>query len=154
MYYLRKEIGPVLERLGKRYHVIAPVNRVPIEEYYLEMQSSRICISPFGYGEICWRDFEAMLCGCLSLSQTWAMLRLVLIYLSPTRPMFQSNGTYADLEEKCSYYLEHDGERQRIVDQAFEVLHSFYQGDGIMKAALAFTQQVGTLGTAVVSSQL
>ena len=29
------------------------------------MRHSRICISPFGYGEICWRDFEAILCGCL-----------------------------------------------------------------------------------------
>jgi len=26
---------------------------------------SKICISPFGYGEICWRDFEAIIFGCL-----------------------------------------------------------------------------------------
>ena len=65
MFYLRKDIGPALERLAKRYRVITPVNRVPVDEYYREMCGSRICVSPFGYGEICWRDFEAILCGCL-----------------------------------------------------------------------------------------
>ena len=42
MYYLRREIEPVLERLGQRYHIVMPVNRVPIDEYYREMRSSRI----------------------------------------------------------------------------------------------------------------
>jgi hypothetical protein len=134
MIHLRKRVGPALERLGKRYVVLMPTSRVSIEQYYLELKSSKICVSPFGYGEICWRDFEAVLCGCLLVKPNMDHVE--------TRPdIFQPHKTYvpvrwdfADLDEVCSHYLEHDHERQRIVAQAFNVLDEFYRGDDIVKA--------------------
>jgi hypothetical protein len=51
-YHLRKGIEPILRRLQKPYRVIIPTGRVPLEEYHREMMSSKICISPFGFGEI------------------------------------------------------------------------------------------------------
>lgn len=47
------------------------------DEYYTEMMRSRAVLSPFGWGEICYRDFEAMLFGCALLKpsvrhlETW-----------------------------------------------------------------------------------
>ena len=155
MYYLRKDIGPALERLGKYYHVITPFSRVPIEEYYLELQSSKICISPFGYGEICWRDFEAVLCGCLLVKPDVGHVETSPDLFKPYQTYVPVRWDFSDLEKKCSYYLEHDVERQRIVNQAVEVLHSFYKGDDIMKAAVKFMQQADTSkGTTVVSPEL
>lgn len=31
--------------------------------YLRELMHSVLCFSPFGYGEVCWRDYEAILCG-------------------------------------------------------------------------------------------
>lgn len=134
MYYLRRDIAPALERLGERYRIILPTNQVPTEEYYREMQSSRICVSPFGYGEICWRDFEAVLCGCLVIKPDMSHVETNPDIFKPYQTYVPVQWDFSDLEEKCSYYLEHDVERQHIAERAFNVLDEFYKTDGGMKA--------------------
>ena len=134
MNYLRKDIVPALGRLGDRYRIILPTNRVPIEEYYREMESSRICVSPFGYGEICWRDFEAALCGCLLIKPDMSHVETNPDIFKPYQTYVPVQWDFSDLEEKCSYYLEHDDERRRIAERAFNVLDEFYKTDGGMKA--------------------
>ena len=62
---LREPLRPALELMRKSNRVVTPDKRVATQDYYQELTSSKICISPFGYGEICWRDFEAVLCGAL-----------------------------------------------------------------------------------------
>ena len=62
---LRSNLQSQLESLANEFRVQAPTYIVSRKEYYREMLSSRICVSPFGYGEICWRDFEAILSGCV-----------------------------------------------------------------------------------------
>jgi hypothetical protein len=134
MYYLRKDIAPALGRLGERYRIILPTNRVPTGEYYREMQSSRICVSPFGYGEICWRDFEAILCGCLVIKPDMSHVETNPDIFKPYQTYVPVQWDFSDLEEKCSYYLEHDDERRRIAERAFIVLDEFYKSGGGMKA--------------------
>jgi len=34
------------------------------DAYYKELAASRVTIAPWGLGAACWRDWEAMLCGC------------------------------------------------------------------------------------------
>lgn len=46
-----------------------PIGRVPKAEYFMELRRTLIAVSPFGYGEICYRDFEAMLSGAAVLKQ-------------------------------------------------------------------------------------
>jgi hypothetical protein len=141
-YYLRKDIEPALRRLEKSFKVILPTSRVPRDEYYREMRTSKIYISPFGYGEICWRDFEAILCGCL-------LVKPDMRHVETNPDIFISNQTYvpvrwdfSDLEEKCSFYLEHGGERQRIVDRAYGVLDNFYRGEGVIEAFDSLLQSI------------
>lgn len=49
-------------------------------EYLQELRSTKILLSPFGYGEICHRDFEGFLSGCLVVKpemdhlETWPPL--------------------------------------------------------------------------------
>jgi hypothetical protein len=142
IYYLRKDIEPTLRRLEKSFKVIFPTERVPKDEYFRELRTSKICISPFGYGEICWRDFEAILCGCL-------LVKPDMSHVETNPDIFLSHQTYvplkwdfSDLEEQCSFYLEHEGERQRIADQAFMVLDNFYRREGVIKALDSLLQSV------------
>jgi len=61
--YRRKTVSfqraRVLEKLTKRI----PTNKVTRKEFFAEIRNSRMVISPFGWGEICYRDFEAWMAG-------------------------------------------------------------------------------------------
>ena len=113
--------------------MITPNKRVTLEEYYQEMTSSKICISPFGYGEICWRDFEAMLCGCLVIKPDMSHVETNPDIFKPFKTYVPVEWDFSDLEDKCIYYLTHEGERQRIVTDALKNLDEFYKNDGFIK---------------------
>lgn len=60
--YQRRE---VIERLKNANDLSCPdtTKRVPIKEYNKELMNSRTVCSPFGWGEICRRDFETFIYG-------------------------------------------------------------------------------------------
>lgn len=60
----RDESAKSVERLGARFHC-SGVTRIPRKQYLLELLRSKVVFSPFGWGEICFRDYEAVACGCL-----------------------------------------------------------------------------------------
>jgi hypothetical protein len=127
LYYLRKDIEPSLTGLQDRYNVIVPQKRVDREEYYLEMLSSKICLSPFGFGEICWRDFEAVICGCLLVKPDMSHLETTPDIFKPNETYVPVRWDYSDVQDKCTYYLTHPEERERIVAAASAALSNFYE---------------------------
>ena len=54
-----------MERLKNANGLSCPdtTKRVPIKEYIKELMNSRTVCSPFGWGEICRRDFETFIYG-------------------------------------------------------------------------------------------
>jgi hypothetical protein len=57
--YQRKTIAGVLHTTG------VPTSRIPARSYFRELLHSQYAVSPFGWGEVCIRDFEAVLHGCV-----------------------------------------------------------------------------------------
>lgn len=99
---------------------IAAEGRVRRHKFFAEMQRSKLCFSPFGYGEVCWRDYEAFATGAL-------LLKPDMDHLAVTPAAFESQQTYvplrwdlSDLEDKVDYYLQHEDERKAICRNAFE----------------------------------
>jgi hypothetical protein len=134
IYYLRRDIEPIVRRLESTYRVIIPDRRVPRDEYYREMLSSRICVSPFGYGEICWRDYESILCKCLLVKPDMGHAETNPDIFQPYKTYVPVKWDFSDLEEKCRYYLTNEGERERIVSAAYQVLDDFYSGGGFVRS--------------------
>lgn len=59
-------------RLEIRRRVAAigvPIDRIPRRVFFRELRRARAGISPFGYGEICYRDFELMVAGAAMVKQ-------------------------------------------------------------------------------------
>ncbi|MDR2553725.1 MAG: glycosyltransferase [Treponema sp.] len=89
--------------------------------YYRELENSKIILSPFGWGEVCFRDFEAILAGALLFKpdmthvKTWPD-----IYL-PYETYVPLDWDGGDLEEKVQRYLEDEKERKRIAENAYHV---------------------------------
>lgn len=128
-----------LEPLGSDYQLAASARFVeegliPQSQYLRELKHSRVVFSPFGWGETCWRDFDAICNDCLLVKPSMAHL--------DTQPnIFIENETYvpvrwdfADLEEKCRYYLERPEEMARIVGNARRVYTDYLEKGGFVNA--------------------
>jgi glycosyltransferase involved in cell wall biosynthesis len=104
-------------------------------EYFAELRRSKLCFSPFGYGEVCWRDFEAMMTGSL-------LLKPDVSHLTTDPDVFVAGETYvpiawdfSDLAEKVAHYLRHDDERQRIAANAYAIVHDYIANGGFIRFA-------------------
>lgn len=99
-------------------------------EFWSELRGSKVCFSPFGYGEICWRDIEAFMTGSVLLKPDMSHLQ--------TEPdLFRDDETYvsvawdfSDLEEKIRALLSDNARRERIAKTAWETAKRFLEQDG------------------------
>ncbi len=65
--YARRTIGYQRQRLAELLKGRVDTSRLGKRRYVRELCDSKVVLSPFGYGEVCYRDFEAFLCGALLL---------------------------------------------------------------------------------------
>ncbi len=117
----RRHLGGLLREAAERRGWSLVADRVPIRRYFADMERSRITFSPFGWGELCFRDFEAVRAGSL-------LLKPDMSHLATWPDIYLPGETYvpvawdgSDLEEKIAYYLGRPAEGRRIAENAFEV---------------------------------
>ena len=125
--FLRKYMLKKLKGMDYKWKIIATNQIIKKEDYLKELENSKICISPFGHGEVCLRDFEASLKGCLLIKPSMA-------HIITEPDIFIANETYvpvkwdlSDLKDKCTYYLENEGERNRIIRNARKVCIKYFK---------------------------
>lgn len=98
---------------------------IGLARYMQELRAAKIVFSPFGYGEVCWRDFEAVASGAVLLKPDMSHVR--------TEPdIFVAGETYmpvrwdlADFEDTVHRLLGDPGLRERLTRQAFAVLRDY-----------------------------
>lgn len=61
--YQRNQLIRILNEMPIEYNSFSG-SKVSKKEYIEELKNCKICVSPFGWGEICYRDFEAAIYGC------------------------------------------------------------------------------------------
>ncbi len=115
---LRAPAVAALESLPRDWAVAVPRERVPQADYDRELRSAKICVSPFGYGEICWRDFEAIMAGCLLVKPDMSHIRTAPDLFVPGETYVPVRWDYADLEAACAPFLADEGARMAIVRRA------------------------------------
>ena len=101
-------------------------NGVSHSAYLNELSRSRACLSPFGYGEVAWRDYEAILCQALLMKPDCAHLEVDPDIFVPFETYVPLEWDYSDLESKLRHYLHDESERRRISTNAFERLHQYF----------------------------
>jgi hypothetical protein len=144
LYSLRGTVGAALEPLTRQgFNVVLPDRRVDQKAYYEEMRSSKICISPFGYGELCWRDFETVLMGSLLVKPDMSHVRTEPNIFIPGETYVPVKWDYSDLAEVCARYLADDAARDRIANQAYRVLSDYYSNSGFLKCFSKLLAEAG-----------
>lgn len=118
LHGLRAPAVTALEALPDRWSIAVPRGRVPQQAYYQEMRAARICVSPLGYGELCWRDFEAILSGCLLVKPDMAHVVTAPDLFVPGETYVPVAWDYADLEAVCAPFVADEAARIAIAAHA------------------------------------
>jgi len=91
---------------------------IPKRQYIKELKNSKTCVSPFGFGEVCYRDFEAISSGCL-------LIKPDMDHLETWPDVFLKNETYipvkwdmSDLEEVLYKVLDSFNSYIEIINSA------------------------------------
>lgn len=95
------------------------------DEYIGEIARSKLCFSPFGYGEVCWRDFEAILAGALLIKPSMSHIVTHPNIYVPYETYVPVRWDFSDLEAQCMRYLDDESERRRITANAVTVWRDF-----------------------------
>lgn len=105
--YQRKKMRELLSKY-------LPTDKLSRSAYFKEMSNSKICVSPFGLGEITLKDFECLLTGTL-------LLKPDMNHMETWPNLFKDNQTCVfhswsldDVEAKIEWLLSHDKERIEI----------------------------------------
>jgi hypothetical protein len=97
--------------------------------YWQELRNSKILLSPFGWGEICHRDFEGFMSGSL-------LIKPCMNHLETWPPLYEDGETILtvdwdmnDLEQTIRWALNHDRNRRSIAKQGQARYHRYLMGD-------------------------
>src|SRR5690606_31733309 len=78
---------------------------IPTRRYRQELANTRICVSPFGYGEVCYRDFEAVAAGCVLAKPDMSHVRTEPDIYIPHETYIPFRLDLSDLHEALQPYL-------------------------------------------------
>lgn len=89
-------------------------------QYREELENSKIVVSPFGWGEVCFRDFEAILNGALLLKPDMSHIKTWPDIYIPYETYVPMRWDGEDMKEKIDEYLKDKKKRKMIIENAFK----------------------------------
>ena len=92
--------------------------RVSQQAFNRELKLSKMTVSPFGWGELCLRDFESIRAGSLLLKPDMSHIETWPNVFVPGETCIFFSWDCDDLVEKAHYYAERESERERIAANA------------------------------------
>lgn len=106
----------ILEKIGNDPRFLTGM--VSQKQFNRETAHSKIVVSPFGWGELCLRDFETVRSGALLMKPDMSHLETWPDVFIPGETYIPFSWDADDLVDTATYYLENGAERQKIVRNA------------------------------------
>lgn len=104
---------------------------LPKSEWLKELGKTKICVCPWGFGEMCYRDYEAMLSGCIVVKpntdfvETWPNIYKAHKTYIPCREDFEDlQDICADVLRKYDQYAGMIEENKKLLNVNFEQMES------------------------------
>lgn len=115
-----------IKPLESKYR-LTTTSRVSVKKYLAELCLSKAVFSPFGWGEVCFRDYEAIACGALLIKPDMShMITEPNIYI-PHETYVPIAWDYSDAVEQIDEYLSHPAKAKKVVKNAREALSEYYR---------------------------
>ena len=105
-------------------------NAMSPRQYRRSLGASKICLSPLGYGELCYRDFEAVAAGCLLVKPEMVGLRTAPDLFEPGVTYLPCRWDFGDLADVVNAALEDPEGSGRIARAARRRLLDFHLDRG------------------------
>jgi hypothetical protein len=111
---------------------LSPPQLTDHRSYMSELRRSRLCFSPFGYGEICWRDYEAIMSGAVLVKPDMSHIECVPDIYQPGETYISVRWDMTDLQQKVEEALSDPNGLRRMALRAFEVIKQHLDGEEIV----------------------
>jgi hypothetical protein len=106
---------------------------LPFDEYLKTIQSTKIVVSPWGYGEWCYRDYETIHCGAILIKPDSSFVESI-------PDIYQNNITYiackpdfSDLQDLVRHILDHYDEYTAMREYAKKVVKDAWQPETLAR---------------------
>lgn len=116
--YARRSVAFQRERIRATLGGHMATDKISRRAYLAEMRRCRAVVSPFGFGEITLKDFEAMLCGALLVKPSMAHLETWPDLFRDGETMAAHRWDLSDLEEVIEGILDDDARRMELAEGA------------------------------------
>jgi hypothetical protein len=117
----------IFQDLAKGRPDLFLTGRVPLKEFNRELREVRAVLSPFGWGEICFRDFEAVL-------NRSVLIKPSMDHIETWPDVYRAGKTYvsvdwegSDLIDKTQAVLNDEEGRRALTEEALAVLLDAYR---------------------------
>jgi len=104
----RKELWTKLQPLKSKYKMLT--DKLPYETYIRNLWDSKISLSPFGMGELCFRDFESMQFGTIILKPNQDAVNTIPNIFIDGETYIGCKHDWSDIEEKIEYVMSNFNE--------------------------------------------
>lgn len=104
---------------------LSPIERVAYPKYMEEMRASKICFSPHGYGELCWRDVEGVQAGAVLIKPSMDHLNTLPNIYEPEVTYLPVAWDFSDLEEVVQRVLSDQDFRQYLTTNAYNRISDY-----------------------------
>jgi len=99
-----------------------------------QLQSlSKISISPFGMGEFCYRDYEAIFNLSLIIKPDIQHVKTLINYFEPYKNYIPCKPDYSDVNEKIDLVLSNEELRRDIVTYAYNSFYEKYKKETVVE---------------------
>jgi len=107
----RNKVIQLMEIMTERS---ADGKRLSKREYRNELRNSKLCISPYGWGEVCYRDFEIVISGALLIKPSMEHLSTFPNIYIPNETYIPVSWDLDDLTETVEHSLAHYDSAKQI----------------------------------------
>jgi hypothetical protein len=104
---------------------LTPATPIGRRAYLRELARSRVCFSPFGYGEVCWRDFEAAWAGALLVKPDMSHVETAPDLFVPDETYVPLQWDFEDLAAVIADVLADEPRRRRIAGNAYDAMRAY-----------------------------
>jgi hypothetical protein len=108
---------------------VTPQTYLNKRAYMRELGRSLICFSPFGYGEVCWRDYEAVYSGAVLLKPDMSHVETFPDVFVAHRTYQPLRWDFSDLGDAVDTLMSNPALRRELTQNAYRTLHDFARGD-------------------------
>lgn len=104
---------------------LASEGMMPLYQFITELKHSKVCFSPFGYGEVCWRDYEAVMAGAVLLKPDMSHIETDPDIFRPWETYVPVRWDLSDFDTTLRKVLADTALQKKIARNAHSVLHDY-----------------------------